>query len=38
MDNNGYPDLTVGAYDESKALILRSRPVVNVETTVRVST
>ena len=30
--SNRYPDVVVGAYDTNKALVLRSRPVVNIET------
>jgi integrin alpha 8 len=34
LDKNEYPDILVGAYTSSKAILLRSRPVVDVESTV----
>lgn len=30
LDFNGYPDLVVGSFDAGKVVILRSRPVINV--------
>ena len=36
MDENGYPDVVVGAYDSSKTLLLRSRPVVQITAMVQV--
>ena len=30
LDFNGYPDLVVGAFDSNKIVVLRSRPIVNV--------
>ena len=35
MDLNGYPDMVVGAFGSDKLLILRSRPVINVMSTMR---
>ena len=35
MDDNGYPDLVVGAFDSSKTIVLRSRPVINVQVRVQ---
>ena len=31
MDGNGYPDIVIGAFDSSKTIVLRSRPVINVQ-------
>lgn len=35
MDLNGYPDMVVGAFGVDKVLMLRSRPVINVLSTMR---
>jgi len=35
MDLNGYPDMVVGAFGADKLLVLRSRPVINVRSTMR---
>ena len=31
MDRNGYPDLVVGAYDSSRALLFLTRPIIDIE-------
>ncbi|XP_077861967.1 integrin alpha-V-like [Saccoglossus kowalevskii] len=36
MDNNFYPDVLVGAYDSSQAVLLRSRPVVNINAEINI--
>ena len=35
MDLNGYPDMVVGAFGTDKLLMLRTRPVINVISTMR---
>ncbi|KAK2825121.1 hypothetical protein Q7C36_019048 [Tachysurus vachellii] len=36
MDHNGYPDLIVGAFGADKAVLYRSRPIVNASATLLV--
>ncbi|KAJ8911157.1 hypothetical protein NQ315_008342 [Exocentrus adspersus] len=31
MDNNGYPDLLVGAYESEKVLLFKSRPIIDIK-------
>lgn len=35
MDQNGYPDLLVGAYDDAAVALLRSRNIINITTYIR---
>ncbi|XP_067227288.1 integrin alpha-5 [Chanodichthys erythropterus] len=37
LDNNGYPDLIVGAFGADTAVLYRSRPIVNTSATLTVS-
>jgi len=34
LDDNGYPDIIVGAYQSNAVAILLSRPVVNIEASI----
>lgn len=31
MDNNGYPDLLVGAYESEKVLLFKARPIIDIK-------
>lgn len=31
MDNNGYPDLLVGAYESEKVLLFLTRPIIDIK-------
>lgn len=33
MDNNGYPDLLIGAFESSSVVMLRTRPIIELTTT-----
>lgn len=35
LDLNGYPDLLIGAYDSDTVMMLMSRPIVGILTSVR---
>lgn len=37
VDNNGYPDLAVGAYSSDRAFLLRSRPIVEMDGELKLS-
>ncbi|KAG8229480.1 hypothetical protein J437_LFUL010054 [Ladona fulva] len=33
LDRNGYPDLLIGAYEDAKAILIRSRPIIGINIT-----
>ncbi len=35
LDRNEYPDLAVGAYDDDKVYLIRSRPIIGIITRVQ---
>ncbi|KAL0883105.1 hypothetical protein ABMA27_016566 [Loxostege sticticalis] len=35
LDDNGYPDLLVGAYENSSVALIRTKPIIDIKTTVR---
>ncbi|XP_063536455.1 integrin alpha-PS1 isoform X1 [Cydia strobilella] len=37
LDANGYPDLLVGAYEESGVALLRTRPIIDIKTSIKPS-
>ncbi|XP_049873202.1 integrin alpha-PS1 isoform X2 [Pectinophora gossypiella] len=37
MDANGYPDLLVGAYENSSVALIRTRPIIDIRTSIRPS-
>jgi len=37
MDSNGYPDIAVGAYGSNRAVLFRTRSIVNVEGSIQLS-
>ncbi|XP_014367387.2 integrin alpha-PS1 isoform X1 [Papilio machaon] len=37
LDANGYPDLLVGAYENSSIALLRSRPIIDIKTSIKPS-
>ncbi|XP_068633179.1 integrin alpha-PS1-like isoform X2 [Battus philenor] len=37
LDSNGYPDLLVGAYENSSVALLRTRPIIDIKTSIKPS-
>ncbi|XP_032222395.1 integrin alpha-6 [Nematostella vectensis] len=37
MDGNGYPDLLIGAYTSDSVVLLRSRPIIDINTDVNIT-
>ncbi|KRT85352.1 hypothetical protein AMK59_1735 [Oryctes borbonicus] len=35
MDNNGYPDLLVGSYSEDMVLLYKTRPIIDIQITIK---
>lgn len=37
LDSNGYPDLLIGAYENSSVALIRTKPIIDIKTSIRPS-